>query len=181
MWHALRLRFNIVKIRVLHQNTPKLWSGNPLRTTWREQAKPNPVWHSGGGFDTRTSTPVPKCNYHTQRQQRMDRENPIRGWCVSDIRQCTRAAGNDPRVPDVEWKSQDANQRRQVEDHGISRNSPAEERPSETNEKGRPNHLPCPIPPAVIVPRQEIRATTVHWWHNTWQLSKHQKNTLVTQ
>jgi len=36
--------------------------------------------------------------------------------------------------------------------------SPAEERPSETNEKMRPNHIPCPITPAVII----IRATTEH-------------------
>jgi len=27
--------------------------------------------------------------------------------------------------------------------------------------KGGQNMMPCPIPPAVIIPRQEIRATTV--------------------
>jgi len=61
------------------QNTSKLQSGNSQGTTRREQAKPNPIWHSGGGFDTRTSTPVPKSNYHTQWQQLMDRRNPARG------------------------------------------------------------------------------------------------------
>jgi len=131
MWHALQHRFNIVKIRVLHPKIRQsseveflrvLPEGSRLSTSifgivmadliheLQCRFPQATITHNGNSIWIGGILPVYVNNLCLIFTNANELQNMIH------------------RVPDVEQKSQDANQRRQVEDYGIPRNSPAEER-----------------------------------------------------